>query len=377
MKVIFSLVLLLWVVITLLDFYSANFSVKVPFPTEKLALSKDRQLLLSTITESLEEPEEYEDIEEENETLPESLNIPGEMVSTQRSDYEDPTRLYSDDEGFQSWWSRQAELKENVRKVCNRYGQSLNSHVPLKEFMFDSNSKLLFCRNAKVGTTTWLHQFLELSKYKKNIIVEEFGSDYSKMLHRTVPSLFRIRSLRNTDIRGLAEHTISFSMVRHPFERLVSAYQDKLVDQTDKFYKRVVDYLIDNYGAVTFENFVSMILTKSRRRCRRMNRCGLDKHWKPFISRCGYCDIPYKVIAKAENFAEDQKFIGKLANIEIKPIETHKSSGGSTKDLTKKYFSELSLDTVKKLYNVYKVDFEMFGYSPQLYYDYARNYLEV
>lgn len=102
--------------------------------------------------------------------------------------------------------------------------------------------------------------------------------------------------------------------------RLVSAYQDKLVDQTDKFYKRVVDYLIDNYGAVTFENFVSMILTKSRRRCRRMNRCGLDKHWKPFISRCGYCDIPYKVIAKAENFAEDQKFIGKLANIEIKPI---------------------------------------------------------
>ena len=74
------------------------------------------------------------------------------MVSTQRSDYEDPTRLYSDDEGFQSWWSRQAELKENVRKVCNRYGQSLNSNVPLKEFMFDSNSKLLFCRNAKVNT---------------------------------------------------------------------------------------------------------------------------------------------------------------------------------------------------------------------------------
>ena len=57
--------------------------------------------------------------------------------------------------------------------------------------------------------------------------------------------------------------------------------------------------------------------------------------------------------------------------------ETHKSSGGSTKDLTKKYFSELSLDTVKKLYNVYKVDFEMFGYSPQLYYDYAENGVEV
>ena len=51
---------------------------------------------------------------------------------------------------------------------------------------------------------------------------------------------------------------------------------------------------------------------------------------------------------------------------------THVSSGGSTKELAKKYFSQLSLVTVKKLYSIYKVDFEMFGYSPQLYYDYAR-----
>ena len=56
---------------------------------------------------------------------------------------------------------------------------------------------------------------------------------------------------------------------------------------------------------------------------------------------------------------------------------THVSSGGSTKELAKKYFSQLSLSTVKKLYNVYKVDFEMFGYSPQLYYQYARNGADV
>ena len=43
------------------------------------------------------------------------------------------------------------------------------------------------------------------------------------------------------------------------------------------------------------------------------------------------------------------------------------------KELARKYFSQLSLDTAKKLYNIYKVDFEMFGYSPQLYYGYAKN----
>ena len=100
----------------------------------------------------------------------------------------------------------------------------------------------------------------------------------------------------------------------------MSAFQDKLVDHK---YKRVVDQIINNFGEINFENFVSIIIKNSKTRCRRLNKCRLDVHWKPFISRCGYCDIPYKVIAKAENFAEDQKFIGKLANIDFKPLGRH------------------------------------------------------
>ena len=52
-------------------------------------------------------------------------------------------------------------------------------------------------------------------------------------------------------------------------------------------------------------------------------------------------------------------------------LETHKSSGGDTKILAKKYFSDLDLNTVKDLYEIYKVDFEMFGYSPGKYFDLA------
>ena len=176
----------------------------------------------------------------------------------------------------------------------------------------------------------------------------------------------------------------------------MSAFQDKVVDRNwiggyIDHYNGLADHINNTYGEINFENFVDMVIKNSKRLCRRLNKCGLDPHWKPFISsRCGYCDIPYKVIAKAENFAEDQKFIGKLANIDFKPLGrwiyflntfsvhndsfavTNVSSGGRTKELARKYFSQLSLDKVKKLYDIYKVDFEMFGYSPQLYYDYAR-----
>ena len=113
-----------------------------------------RQLLLSTLSDSVDslQDEEYEAIDEESETLPESLNIPGETVSSQSLDTHsrNTSVMYREEEEFKSWWRAQAQLKENVRKVCHKYGPSLDQQVPLDQFMFDSSSNLLFCRNAKV-----------------------------------------------------------------------------------------------------------------------------------------------------------------------------------------------------------------------------------
>ena len=110
-----------------------------------------RQLLISTITDSVVKlEEEYENVSEENDSLPESLSIPGVSISKQSFSEDDQTQSYNDDVDFESWMSRQTELKDNVRKVCKKYGRSLNRNVPLNQFMYDSKHKLLFCRNAKV-----------------------------------------------------------------------------------------------------------------------------------------------------------------------------------------------------------------------------------
>ena len=59
--------------------------------------------------------------------------------------------------------------------------------------------------------------------------------------------------------------------------------------------------------------------------------------------------------------------------IELFPfIEINKSRGGSTKEKAEKYFSELDIETAKRLYELYKVDFEMFQYSPDAYFEYSR-----
>ena len=41
----------------------------------------------------------------------------------------------TNDVDFQSWMSRQTELKKNVRKVCDEYGKSLSTNVLLRQFV--------------------------------------------------------------------------------------------------------------------------------------------------------------------------------------------------------------------------------------------------
>ena len=43
------------------------------------------------------------------------------------------------------------------------------------------------------------------------------------------------------------------------------------------------------------------------------------------------------------------------------------SSGDSTEDLAIQLFSKLPKDLVEKLYELYKIDFEMFQYDPKPY----------
>ena len=55
-----------------------------------------------------------------------------------------------DEEQFKAWLKQKDDLSENVARVCRKYGQTLRKKVPMKEFMYDSEHDLLFCRNAKV-----------------------------------------------------------------------------------------------------------------------------------------------------------------------------------------------------------------------------------
>ena len=57
-------------------------------------------------------------------------------------------------------------------------------------------------------------------------------------------------------------------------------------------------------GPPSFPSFVSFFLREAVAGCSllpaSMMACGLDPHWHPYISRCGYCRVRYTVIAQLD-----------------------------------------------------------------------------
>ena len=215
----------------------------------------------------------------------------------------------------------------------------------------------------QVGTTTWLAHFLNISDLT---LEQKAVVNTSRLLHKVVPPLFKVpRHL--LPISQLAKSTVSFSMVRHPFERLVSAYQDKIVDNTDPSYTHIASKLKREYGEVSFHSFALYVLDTAKHMCRPPPaRCHLDVHWRPFYARCAFCTTHYKVIAKAETFSTDLEQIGRLAGIHFPTLVTHHSSG-DTSELAATYFRQVPVDVVDELAHLYKPDLAMFGYSVDTY----------
>lgn len=197
---------------------------------------------------------------------------------------------------------------------------------------------------------------------------------------------------------------VKFLIVRDPFQRILSAYRDKLENKdigkkhgTLHFYKSYGSKIVkkyrkkanklnkendsnfpDRYKQIieenvpqdrpepTFKEFV-MYLTDTN-----LLIYG-DDHWMPYYVFCTPCFIQYDVIAKFETLEDDQKYLIKLARLEdnIKPEWKHLTKGQQTSQVIKKYYSKIPKELLLKLYDKYRLDFEMFGYTIDKYLDYV------
>ena len=169
---------------------------------------------------------------------------------------------------------------------------------------------------------------------------------------------FKIKD-KNMLNRILEGNPVSFTNVRHPFERLVSGYLDAVPGGKFKELK-----------GQTFEKFVKETVLKeaniseSKKLFLEMN-----EHWRPSNAYCAFCNIQNRAISKTETFYEDKIRIMEILGLkaEKKMQRMHAHGGNKIQTLTKDYFRNITKNLRTALVDLYKHDFAMFNYDPDLY----------
>jgi hypothetical protein len=122
----------------------------------------------------------------------------------------------------------------------------------------------------------------------------------------------------------------------------------------------------------TFSQFVRFIVNGSQEfPSDVVNYPGLSYHWAPYWTECTLCSNKTRphTILHMETLEEDLdlllvKTAGHPESVLRDFPHTHSQAGGPSGRLAAKYYSQLSKSQVNALYEMYKVDHELFGYSP-------------
>ncbi|KAG8225637.1 hypothetical protein J437_LFUL013671 [Ladona fulva] len=204
-------------------------------------------------------------------------------------------------------------------------------------------------------------------------------------------------------LKAALPKSLSFLIVRDPFERLLSAYRNKIEGFRHKFYRKMAREMIskfrfkttpapgthrslNNEKSPTFSEFVSWVIESARTAKKNKDGGytgipGFDEHWAPYFRFCTPCAVNFTVIAKMETLSRDEDYIIDKAGIAsalgrkpgdagTRPREAVNAAiGGRTADVLPRYFQTLTREQLDALYEIYRLDFEMFGYEPAKYYD--------
>ncbi|KAJ8717876.1 hypothetical protein PYW07_005806 [Mythimna separata] len=268
--------------------------------------------------------------------------------------------------------ARMEARRAYMKAECTKHALDTSSHKSNAwEYLINRQYHVIWCNVFKAASTSWMYNFNLMANYTAAFL------DKTK----EVPlELARRKYARPTTemIKKAQGDSITFLIVRHPLERLASAYNDKIVHAWpksfhDKLGQRIIkryrdpkDKLIEKFPRKypVFEEFVSYVIDEANA------KRSLDMHWTPYTTFCTPCKFNFDVILKFETLDEDQKYLIQLAHLQdvVKP-EWRNSGKGINMHTISHLYSRLEKWHLDGLYYLYRYDFQLFNYTIDSYYE--------
>ena len=196
-----------------------------------------------------------------------------------------------------------------------------------------------------------------------------------RYLHQKKKNPNALLGLKHGNVKGLSPKTFlralqassvyKFSFVRNPYGRLISAYKNKILKK-NKARIMVAQTL---YGKssyteaemleveISFEDFVKFVISHE-------DPINLNVHWRPQVSMLLSDYVDYDFVGRLESIDADWRVVHeKVYPYEYVPLSRENSSGWNKNYGSLGYTPELA----DMVYEYYRRDFEMFGYSRESY----------
>ncbi|XP_049313311.1 carbohydrate sulfotransferase 11 isoform X1 [Bactrocera dorsalis] len=270
---------------------------------------------------------------------------------------------------------RMERRRKLLQEKCTEFGLDVVGndtwHKPNAwEFLVNKKYHIIWCNVFKAGSSSWMYNFNVLAGYSPEFL--QRTKEVFLTLARERYPRFSIEKLREAQ-----NDSITFMIARHPFERLLSAYRDKMVfaiphSYHDKLGRRIVrKYRSKNLDMnspryPTFPEFVRWLLVQIKH-----GSVQIDMHFVSSTMFCTPCLINFDVIMKFDTLDEDQLYLINKTGLSrvIAPEWRNAGKGKNTQELLQSFYSKLSPRELQGLYQYYKYDFELFNYSAASYFN--------
>ena len=234
-----------------------------------------------------------------------------------------------------------------VKERCNEMSLKPAKHFSKEDMparmMISDRYKLLGCKAAKVASTNLQRIFYILEGFTNTHETETVNKGAARKKMGRHAKKRTIEELNN----NLHSYT-TFMFVRHPLERIVSAYRDGKPGMFKLFKKRK--------QPLNFTTYIDRILNKKGHFARPL---------RPINELCKPCEVNYDFVASLDNF--DREIITILTevgaenkvNIPQRNVTGYKERKSSS--VVEEYYKDVPLEKIKALEAIYKTDFDLFG----------------
>ncbi len=255
-----------------------------------------------------------------------------------------------------------------VEDQCLTRNQTDEAKISPKIFrrlLSDDKHRVLYCAIPKAGSTSFMTMIANQSQMLN-------GTQHFDVQSPDELRSIGLKYLNEFSMQGALHRLKRYTKIivlRHPFDRLMSAYNDKFIlkrNKYNKWYNSTIETLLGGEYAprdgqrISFEDFIQL-LVEGRKKGKFRN-----PHWASYMSLCHPCLVKYDLILKLETFDTDRTALSPFLNEgESSVTMPHLNDKRSIKEKlfsVTQTFKTLNETLVKAVMAIYAGDFKLFGY---------------